>query len=67
MVREGALRYVLADAPNHSTLVEAGDHAVIEPNVEHWVEIVGAVSFVIEFYRDDAMSRPLHNDQAAED
>lgn len=53
VVREGALNYILADAPERPFRVEAGSHAVIEPDVEHWVEIVGSVSFIIEFYRDD--------------
>lgn len=53
VVREGALNYILADAPERPFRVEAGSHAVVEPDVEHWVEITEAVSFVVEFYRDD--------------
>ena len=53
VVHDGALHYVVADAPERPLLVEAGGYAVIEPDVEHWVDIIGPVSFVIEFYRDD--------------
>jgi len=53
VVREGALNYVLADAPECPRRVEAGHHAVVEPHVEHWVEIIGPVTFVVEFYRDE--------------
>lgn len=53
VVHDGALHYVVAHAPTSPIRVEAGGYAVIEPNVEHWVNIIGSVSFVIEFYRDD--------------
>lgn len=53
VVHEGALDYVLAETPKQPIRVEAGSCAVIEPDVEHWVDIIGPVSFVVEFYRDE--------------
>jgi len=51
IVQEGWLNYIVAGTPHLAHKVMVGDCAVIEPEVEHWVEITGPVSFVIEFYR----------------
>jgi tellurite resistance-related uncharacterized protein len=50
-VYEGCLDYVLADAPTAGQTIHAGQTAIIEPQVRHWVEISVPVLFQVEFYR----------------
>ena len=50
-VLEGSLHYIVPGPPASRSLIEAGDHGVIEPTVPHHLEIFGPVSFKVEFYR----------------
>ncbi len=49
-VLEGKLRYCIETPPSESIL-EAGQPAVIEPQVRHHVEPIGPVRFYLEFHR----------------
>ena len=49
-VGEGSLRFVDLTT-GRSEVIEAGSERVIEPQVDHHVEIVGPVRFYVEFYR----------------
>lgn len=51
VVRSGALEFVIPGPPRQSQVVEAGDHAIVEPAVEHYVKLTGPATFRIEFYR----------------
>ena len=49
-VLEGKLRYRV-EAPPSECVLEPGQPGVIEPQVPHHVEPIGAVRFYVEFYR----------------
>lgn len=51
LVLEGRLHYVVPGPPAFRSLIEAGQHCVIEPALEHYVELAVPVAFKIEFYR----------------
>lgn len=51
IVRSGALNYVIQGPPLVRERIGAGAFATIEPEIKHWVEIVGPVEFQVEFYR----------------
>ncbi len=51
LVLEGHLHYVVSGPSASRSLIEAGQHGVIEPAVEHHVELAGPVAFKVEFYR----------------
>ena len=51
LVKEGALDYVVVGPPLTRERIEAHSFAVIEPEVEHRVEVADPVSFQVEFYR----------------
>jgi len=51
VVIEGALDYVVPGPPEEIIHVLAGDYAIIEPTLIHFVRIIGPVSFRVEFYR----------------
>jgi len=50
-VLEGSLHYIVPGPPLSRSLIEAGDHGVIEPTVPHHLELAGPVSFKVVFYR----------------
>lgn len=50
-VKQGALDYVVIGPPETRQRVEAGGHAIIEPQVQHRVEMLGPVLFQVEFYK----------------
>ncbi len=51
VVREGAVEFVFEDDPATRTRLGPGASIVIPPGRFHHVEIIGAVKFVVEFYR----------------
>lgn len=50
-VFEGVLDYVISGQPSSREKIEAGNFGVIEPEIVHWLEISGPVSFKVEFYK----------------
>lgn len=50
-VYEGCLDYVLAEAPSAAQTIRAGEFAIIEPQVKHWVAVSEPVLFQVEFYK----------------
>lgn len=67
VVNEGSLAYVISGPPLIRKRIESPSFAIIEPEVDHLVEVDGPVSFQVEFYRREAAegqnvhraSRPL--------
>ena len=54
-VQQGSLRYAI-DKGDVSTM-KPGSTAVIEPQVVHSVEPIGEVSFYVEFFKEEAVSK----------
>ncbi|MCB1648638.1 MAG: DUF1971 domain-containing protein [Pseudomonadales bacterium] len=50
-VEKGALNYIVSSREDAPERIEAGQYGVIEPEVVHRVELIGAVAFRVEFYR----------------
>lgn len=53
VVEKGVLNYIVSGSPETVQCVKAGQFGVIEPEVVHRVELLGAVAFRVEFYRHD--------------
>lgn len=51
VVLKGSLDYVVPGPPSFRQRINKGEYGVIEPAVPHRVELVGPVSFKVEFYR----------------
>ena len=51
VVLEGRLRYRIEGPPSEETVLEPGAPGVVEPEVPHEVEPLGAVRFYVEFLR----------------
>lgn len=51
VVSEGSIDYILEDSPDEVLTVEAGNFALIEPEVPHRVRVTGKVTLQLEFYR----------------
>ncbi len=51
IVLEGSIDYVLEEKPQEKLTVDAGNFALIEPQVPHHVCVTGPVSFQLQFYR----------------
>ncbi len=51
VVLSGELHYVIPGPPEERHRVNAGDYAVIEPTIVHFVELTENTSFRVEFYR----------------
>ena len=50
MVLTGALDYVVQGPPLSRRRINAGETGIIEPQVRHRVELVGPVTFRVEFH-----------------
>ena len=50
MVLTGALDYVVPGPPSSRRRITAGETGIIEPQVRHRVELVGPVTFQVEFH-----------------
>ena len=51
VVFSGAIDFVFEDQPGAPTNVVAGGHIVIPPAEPHHLQLTGAATFVVEFYR----------------
>jgi len=51
VVESGTLDFVFEDEPSNFRRLVAGDHQVIPPERPHHVQLVGAVTFCVEFHR----------------
>jgi tellurite resistance-related uncharacterized protein len=51
-VYKGTLKYIIPGPPHQEKTVSAGEHATIRPIELHRVEMIGAVEFQVEFYRE---------------
>ena len=51
VVLEGSIDYILEDSPGEVLTVNAGNFALIEPEVPHHVRVTGPVTFQLKFYR----------------
>jgi tellurite resistance-related uncharacterized protein len=51
VVLEGSLRYRVLEPTRSETTLDPGSHGIIEPQVPHEVEPLGAVRFFVEFLR----------------
>ena len=51
VVKEGALDYIVPGPPLVRERIVAGAFGVIEPEVKHRVEMIGPVTFQVEFYK----------------
>ena len=51
MVLTGALDYVVPGPPLSRQRIDAGETGIIEPEVPHRVELIGPVTFKVEFHR----------------
>ncbi|WP_419904835.1 DUF1971 domain-containing protein [Kiloniella sp.] len=51
VVTRGSIDYILEDTPEDVLRVDAGNFALIEPEVPHHVRVTGEVTFQLEFYR----------------
>lgn len=49
VVLDGCLDYVVPDSPERNRRLESGDYGVIRPAEPHRVELLGKVSFKLEF------------------
>lgn len=58
VVHTGALVFVFEDDPDHVIDVAAGTSQVIPPGRLHHVDIVGPVTFALEFHREHGQSDP---------
>lgn len=52
-VEAGELTYIVAET-GETTVLRAGQHAVIRPQERHRVSLDGPVAFFVEFLREDA-------------
>lgn len=50
VILEGQLRYSVSE-PEVETILSADKHGVVQPEVLHFIEPIGAVRFYVEFYR----------------
>ena len=50
-VSAGVLQYIVPADPDRVQTIEAGGHAIVEPEQVHFVKPVGQVEFKVEFYR----------------
>ena len=51
LVLTGALDYVVPGPPPSRQRIAAGETGIIEPEVPHRVELIGPVTFKVEFHR----------------
>jgi len=51
VVESGALEFVFEDEPSGVRRLVAGEHQAIPPQRPHHVQLVGAVTFCVEFHR----------------
>jgi len=51
MVLTGALDYIVPGPPLSYQRIAAGESGIIEPEVPHRVELIGPVTFKVEFHR----------------
>ena len=50
-VESGQVRYVIHAEPDEVAMLDAGTTGVIQPEVVHHVEPIGALRMYVEFYR----------------
>ncbi len=50
-VLEGSLRYRITGAGPEELILTPARHGVVEPQVEHEVEVIGPVKFRVDFHR----------------
>jgi len=53
VVLTGALDYVVPGPPPSRQRIAAGETGIIEPKVPHRVDLIGPVTFKVEFHRAD--------------
>ena len=51
IVIQGALEYVIIGPPEHRTRIGKGEFGIIEPEVNHYVRLLGEAAFRVDFYR----------------
>jgi hypothetical protein len=56
-VKEGQMRFATRGEVSIETRVDADSPQVIPPELEHWVEFLGPVSFSIDFYKFEVNER----------
>jgi tellurite resistance-related uncharacterized protein len=65
IVHTGTLRFVFEDDPDHLRDVGAGAHVVIPPGRLHHVDIIGPVTFAIEFHRKREQQSPVPGSESS--
>jgi tellurite resistance-related uncharacterized protein len=58
LVHTGSLVFVFEDEPDHATDVGAGASVVIPPGRLHHIDVIGPVTFALEFHRQPDRTGP---------